>query len=154
MTQTTMVLKSVNLFPPYSKERFGRRCSVDEQVLFYIMLPYVHVLAKTTDSWVLSSTVWDEYVAKPPLSLQLYKTSHEPGSWSIRQLPDFNLAAAWSIRQLPDFTMVAAWSIRQLPDFDQAVAWSIRLLPDFDQAVAWFSYFLIFYGLTCRNPAN
>ena len=50
MTQTTMVLKSVNLFPPYSKERFGRPCSVDEQVLSYIMLPYVHVLVKTTDS--------------------------------------------------------------------------------------------------------
>ena len=141
MTQTKMVLKSVNLFPPYSKERFGRQCSVDEQVLFYIMLPYVHVLAKTTDSWVLSSTVWYEYVAKPPLSLQLYKTSHKLGSWSIRQLPDFNLAAAWSIRQAPDFSLVSAWFWSSSRLIDQGPAWFQSGGCLMNQAVPYFQIF-------------
>ena len=64
-------------------------------------------------------------------------TSHKPGSWSIRQLPDFDQAAAWLIRLLPDFDLACAWSIRQQPDFDQAAAWSISLPPDFDLACAW-----------------
>ena len=41
------------------------------------------------------------------VGMQVNKTSHKPGSWSIRQLPYFNLTAARSIRQPPDFTLVA-----------------------------------------------
>ena len=64
--------------------------------------------------------------------------SHKPGSLSIRQLPDFNMAAAWSIRPPPGFTLVAAWLIRHLPDFNLVVAWSITQCLIFR-----YSYFLL-----------
>jgi hypothetical protein len=103
MSKKTICKKSVTFLLLLNKERFGKPCPVNEQDLFYIMLPYVHVLVMTTDSWgYFNSTVWGEYVTKatsePPAVLDFSQTGvliNQTAGWFQCGSCQINQTAAW-----------------------------------------------------------
>ena len=108
---------------------------------YYPLLTY---LGKVTRVKIPGKFIWVSLSGYNNLGEVVQYTSHKPGSWSIRQLPDFNLAGAWFYHGGCLIDQTAAWFWSGSSLIDQSI-WDIK------EKISKFQKYCMYYLAIFHN---